>query len=54
MEFILFGHGPEESYSRQLDKRVAVSEMPYGYDHNPIPQPPVPEQQNLKKGHRHG
>lgn len=27
----------EESYSRQLDKRVQASEMPYGYDHDGPP-----------------
>lgn len=33
----MFG-GPSESYSRMLDKRVRVSEMPYGYD---MPPPPA-------------
>lgn len=28
---------PEESYSRQLDERVAAQELPYGYDGNPPP-----------------
>lgn len=26
---------PSESYSRQLDRRVAMDEYPYGYDGNP-------------------
>ena len=25
----------EESYSRKLDERVAMQEMPYGYDNDP-------------------
>lgn len=28
---------PIESYSRQLDKKVAMQEMPYGYEYNPPP-----------------
>lgn len=28
---------PEESYSRQLDKKVARQEMPYGYTISPPP-----------------
>ena len=30
-------HHPSDSYSRQLDHRVAMQEMPYGYDHSPPP-----------------
>ncbi len=26
---------PSESYSREIDKRVAEQEMPYGYSSNP-------------------
>jgi hypothetical protein len=26
------GYGPEESYARQLDRRVAMDEYPYGYE----------------------
>ena len=34
MSFSWFNQGfmPEDSYSRQLDKRVACDEFPYGYD----------------------
>jgi hypothetical protein len=34
MSFSFFSQGfiPEDSYSRQLDKRVAADEYPYGYD----------------------
>lgn len=35
-EFSTF-RAPEESYSRQLDKRVASQEMPYGYSISPPP-----------------
>lgn len=28
---------PPESYSRELDKRVADTEMPYGYEMSPPP-----------------
>jgi len=31
--FVLFEKGPEESYSRHLDKEVAADEHPYGYDY---------------------
>ena len=29
---------PEDSYSRQLDKRVAADEYPYGYDGGEPPE----------------
>ena len=34
MSFSWFNQGflPSDSYSRQLDKRVAADEFPYGYD----------------------
>ena len=34
MSFSFFNQGfiPSDSYSRQLDKRVAMDEFPYGYD----------------------
>ena len=35
MSFNFFDMGhkvPEESYSRQLDRRIACDEFPYGYD----------------------
>lgn len=28
---------PPESYSRQIDNRVAAEEMPYGYESSPPP-----------------
>lgn len=37
IEFTMYSH-PSESYSRQLDKRVAAQEMPYGYS---LPPPPA-------------
>ena len=40
MSFNFFdqGHIPEDSYSRQLDRRVARDEYPYGYDGGEPPQ----------------
>ena len=40
MSFSFFNQGfvPEDSYSRQLDKRVARDEFPYGYDGGEPPQ----------------
>lgn len=35
--FISVYQVPEESYSRQLDNKVAATEMPYGYDMSPPP-----------------
>ena len=32
--FEMFG-SPSESYSREIDKRVAKEEKPYGYSENP-------------------
>ena len=32
--FVLFESGPEESYSRHLDKEVASQEYPYGYSYH--------------------
>lgn len=38
MESIFVSDYPiSDSYSRQLDKRVAISEKPYGYDMSPPP-----------------
>lgn len=36
LEFTIYSH-PSESYSRQLDNRVAAQEMPYGYSFPPPP-----------------
>lgn len=33
----MMGSYVPESYSRKLDERVAMSEMPYGYSGNPPP-----------------
>ena len=40
MSFFFFNQGfiPSDSYSRQLDKRVAADEFPYGYDGGEPPQ----------------
>lgn len=39
MSFNFFDQGflPETSYSRELDRRVAMDEYPYGYDGNEPP-----------------